>query len=109
MRRVSPSGGDSRAPRVETRGGAMSASGDARSGPELAGPKRLRKLLDAVMSVSTDLELSAVLQRIVESAADLVDARYGALGVLDEGGGELAEFITVGLTDEAREAIGPLP
>ena len=80
-----------------------------RPGRELAGPRRLRELLDAVMSVSSDLELSAVLQRIVESAAHLVDARYGALGVIDEGGGELAEFITVGLTDEERTAIGPLP
>jgi len=87
----------------------MSTSDNAHPSPEQAGPKRLRKLLDAVMSVSTDLELSAVLQRIVESAADLVDARYGALGVLDEGGGELSEFITVGLSDEEREAIGPLP
>lgn len=94
----------------EHTGRAMSTEDDAqRPSPENVGPRRLRKLLDAVMTVSTDLELSAVLQRIVESAVDLVDARYGALGVLDEGGGELGEFIAVGLTDEERAAIGPLP
>ena len=39
----------------------------------------------------------------------LVDARYGALGVLDESGTSLAEFITVGLDDPTRHSIGPLP
>src|SRR5947207_2588062 len=44
----------------------------------------MRRLLDAVLSVSSDLDLPTVLRRIVEAAADLVDARYAALGVLDE-------------------------
>jgi signal transduction histidine kinase len=74
-----------------------------------AGPRSLRQLLDAVMTVGSDLDLASVLAHIVESAAALVDARYGALGVLDETGTSLAEFITVGLDDEARRAIGPLP
>jgi len=66
-------------------------------------------LLDAVMSVSSDLDLPSVLRRIVQSATRLVDARYGALGVLDESGTRLAQFLTVGLSDEARAAIGDLP
>ena len=49
--------------------------------PEYAGPRRLRALLDAVLTVGSDLDLRAVLHRIVESAASLVDAQYGALGV----------------------------
>jgi signal transduction histidine kinase len=66
-------------------------------------------LLDAVMTVGSDLDLESVLGHIVESAVALVDARYGALGVLDESGTRLTQFITVGLTEEERGAIGPLP
>jgi signal transduction histidine kinase len=75
----------------------------------LAGPRKLRQLLDAVVSIGLDLDLPAMLRRIVESAADLADARYAALGVLDESGTRLAQFITVGIDDEGREAIGDLP
>lgn len=74
-----------------------------------AGPRALRQLLDAVLSISADLDLAAVLRRIVAAAAGLVDARYGALGVLDETKTELAEFITVGLDDATYRAIGDLP
>jgi signal transduction histidine kinase len=61
------------------------------------------------MTVGSDLDLPSVLRHIVQSAVDLVDARYGALGVLDETGTSLAEFITVGLDEETRRRIGPLP
>ncbi|MFH8813473.1 histidine kinase, partial [Streptomyces hygroscopicus] len=47
---------------------------------------RVHTLLDAVLVIGSDLELEVVLQRIVESAVSLVDARYGALGVLGEEG-----------------------
>jgi signal transduction histidine kinase len=77
--------------------------------PEYAGPKRLRELLGAVMAVASDLDLSTVLRRIVELAAELVEARYAALGVLDESGQSLSEFITVGLTVDEISAIGALP
>ena len=55
-----------------------------------------------MVAVSADLELSEVLGRIVRSACELVDARYGALGVLAPEGEHLVEFITHGLTDEER-------
>ena len=71
--------------------------------------QRMTSLLDAVLAVSSDLELSAVLRRIVESACQLVDAKYGALGVLGPQGEELVEFVTHGVTDEERAAIGPQP
>jgi len=76
---------------------------------EFAGPRSLRRLLDAVLTVGGDLDLPAMLQRLTQAAVDLVDARYGALGVLDEGGRRLTEFITVGVDDDTRAAIGPLP
>jgi signal transduction histidine kinase len=75
----------------------------------LAGPHQLRRLLDAVVSVGSELDLSEVLRRIVQVATDLVDARYGALGVLDETGSRLTEFLTVGITEDQRSAIGHLP
>jgi signal transduction histidine kinase len=68
-----------------------------------------RELLDAVLTIGSDLDLPAMLQRIVGSAVRLVDARYGALGVLDESRTQLAEFITVGISDDVRRAIGHLP
>jgi len=75
----------------------------------LAGPDQLRRLLEAVVSIGSELNLSEALRRIVQVATDLVDARYGALGVLDETGSRLAEFITVGISDEERAAIGHVP
>ncbi|GAB3580249.1 sensor histidine kinase [Calidifontibacter terrae] len=71
--------------------------------------ERLVHLLDAVVAVTADLELSDVLSRIVRAACELVDAKYGALGVLDRDREHLVEFITRGLTDEERAAIGDLP
>jgi signal transduction histidine kinase len=68
---------------------------------------RIRGLLEAVLSVGRELDLPHVLRRIVESATVLVDAEYGALGVVE--GGRLTEFLTVGVTDEQIAAIGHLP
>ena len=81
----------------------------ARAGSARAAQERLSALLDAVVAVSSDLELATVLRRIVESACHLVGARYGALGVLGPEGDELVEFVTHGISDEVRERIGPLP
>src|SRR5690606_14538503 len=69
----------------------------------------LQKVIAAVVSVGSDLDLETMLHRIIASAADLVDARYGALGVLDPTGTRLSEFVTVGIDDDVRSAIGPLP
>jgi signal transduction histidine kinase len=73
------------------------------------GPRQLRRLLEAVTTLSLDLSLPDVLRRIAESARELVDAKYCALGVLDPTGTYLTEFITVGIDDEGRDAIGELP
>ena len=76
---------------------------------DVAGPRSLRQLLDAVNTVGLDLDLPAMLRRIIESAVELVDATYGALGVLDETGTKLAQFITVGIDEEDHHKIGHLP
>jgi signal transduction histidine kinase len=75
----------------------------------VAGPQSLRRLLRAVISVGSDLDLTATLQRIVESATELSDAQYGALGVIDPSGTFLSEFVTVGVDAETRAKIGDLP
>ncbi|MCL2554659.1 MAG: GAF domain-containing sensor histidine kinase [Actinomycetia bacterium] len=68
---------------------------------------RIHSLLEAVLSVGRELDLPHVLRRIVESAVVLVDAEYGALGVVE--GDRLAEFLTVGVTEDEVAAIGHLP
>lgn len=69
---------------------------------------RMRTLLDAVLAVGSDLDLEVVLRRIVESAVTLVDARYGALGVLGEEG-TIKQFITVGVGEDVVARIGHYP
>jgi signal transduction histidine kinase len=64
----------------------------------LATRDRVNALFEAVIAVGTNLDIEVVLRGIVEAAVTLVDARYGAMGVIGEGG-TLAEFIPVGLTD----------
>ena len=71
--------------------------------------ERLTALLDAVMAVTADLELSEVLTRIVRSACELVDAKYGAMGILGPDREHLVEFVTRGLTSDERDAIGDPP
>ncbi len=66
-------------------------------------------LLDAVLSVGRNLDLTEVLSRIVQSACDMVGARYGALGVLRPDGQGLMEFVTTGLSLAEAEAIGAQP
>jgi signal transduction histidine kinase len=76
---------------------------------DAAGPKSLHELLDAVVTIGSDLDLPAMLRRIISSAVGLVDATYGALGVLDDTGTRLSQFITVGIDDAGHAAIGHLP
>jgi signal transduction histidine kinase len=70
---------------------------------------RLRALLDAVIAVTSELSLDAVLQRLVETAAELTDARYAALGVIDRTGQSLERFIVTGIDPETQAAIGDFP
>src|SRR5437763_6968488 len=70
---------------------------------------RLRGLLDAIAGFSSELSLDALLQRLVEVAAQLTDARYAALGVIDRSGSQLERFLTTGIDEDTRAAIGDLP
>jgi signal transduction histidine kinase len=78
---------------------------------EAAGPKedRLRALVEAGVAIASELSLDALLQRLVEKAAELTGARYAALGVIDPGGSGLEQFVTTGIDAETHAAIGDLP
>ncbi|MEX2328253.1 MAG: GAF domain-containing sensor histidine kinase [Nitriliruptoraceae bacterium] len=79
----------------------MGEPGDAAS--------QVARLLDAVLLVAGDLDLDVVLHRVVEAACSLVQARYGALGVIDEESGGLSSFVHQGIAPVDAERIGSLP
>jgi signal transduction histidine kinase len=66
-------------------------------------------ILDVARSVLAELDLDVVLERVLEAAQDLTGARYAAIGVLNPQRSELARFLTKGVDEAAREAIGTLP
>ncbi|MFI1969889.1 histidine kinase [Streptomyces cinnamoneus] len=74
---------------------------------ELTG--RVPQLLEAMRSVGTGLELRTTLDRIAETAAELADATYAAIGVLDPGGEGLSDFITYGVARDQYEHVAAFP
>jgi signal transduction histidine kinase len=71
--------------------------------------RRMGMLIEAGLTLASELDLDAVLERLVELAVEITDARYGALGVLAEGEARIERFVTHGVTDEERAAIGAPP
>jgi len=69
----------------------------------------MRALLDAGVALTSELSLDALLQRLVETASELTEARYAALGVIDPSGKELERFVTTGIDPDTHAAIGDLP
>jgi signal transduction histidine kinase len=69
---------------------------------------RYERLLESGLALAAELSLPAALQRIVELAAELTGAHYGALGVLGRDG-TITEFITTGISEADRAAIGHIP
>ena len=88
--------------------GELLAEVQDRVGQIVEGRDRLGGLVDAVLVVTSGLELDATLRTIVHTAIELVDARFGALGVRGEGH-ELVEFVYEGIDRGTRELIGHLP
>jgi len=70
---------------------------------------QLADLYEASIILTTELELGIVLERVVELACKLANAKYGALGVLDEDGKHIEQFITVGIPHEQRDKMGDFP
>ena len=70
---------------------------------------RFERLLGALVAVFSEHSLERVLQQLVDSARDVVGAKYAALGVLGADGTSLVQFVTSGISDDARHAIGDPP
>jgi signal transduction histidine kinase len=76
---------------------------------EATSPERMRRLVEVGISLSSELSLEALLRRLIETAVELTDARYGALGVIDRLGTGLEQFIAVGIDAGTQATIGDLP
>jgi len=74
-----------------------------------SGDSLLQAMSDAILAIASEPRLDPVLQKLVESAQHLVDARYAALGVPDEDGESFSKFIFTGMSDDLVANIGPLP
>jgi signal transduction histidine kinase len=72
-------------------------------------PATLRRVLEAVLLIEADIDLPILLHHIVDEARSMANARYGALGVLNDDGTALDQFITVGLEPEVEARIGARP
>ena len=70
---------------------------------------RLRRLIDAGRGLIAELDVEAVLKRLLDVAREITGARYAAVGVLDERRQELERFVTAGVDPETHRAIGDLP
>ncbi|MEU5956004.1 GAF domain-containing protein [Streptomyces sp. NPDC047525] len=75
--------------------------------PELTA--RVPQLLEAMRSVGAGLELHTTLDRICETAAELADAHYAAIGVVSEDGKGLSDFVYFGIDEKTADRIGRLP
>jgi len=71
--------------------------------------RRLRELIEVGRGLVAELDPEVVFGRVLEVARELTGARYAALGVLDDDRQELERFITHGIDEETRLAIGDLP
>jgi signal transduction histidine kinase len=70
---------------------------------------KLQRLVAAILMIEADVELPDLLRHLVEEACELVGARFGALGVLNEARTALDQFVTVGLSDDEESRIGARP
>ncbi len=70
---------------------------------------RLHRLIDAGRTLVSQLDVDALLEELLHVAAGVTGARYAALGILDEERRELERFLTHGVDDATRRAIGDLP
>ena len=70
--------------------------------------QQLFELHEAALEISSELDLSRLLQRIVDVARALTRSHYAALGIVGTDG-LIEQFLTSGISETEREAIGELP
>lgn len=71
--------------------------------------EQLAALHKAALILTKEVDLATVLQRVVDEARILAEAQYGAVGVLNEDGKYIDQFITSGITPQQRAVLGPPP
>jgi signal transduction histidine kinase len=71
--------------------------------------RELRRLIDVGRALVTDLDVESVLEQVLETVRELTEARYAALGILDGSKQELERFLYIGIDEDTRRVIGPLP
>jgi signal transduction histidine kinase len=71
--------------------------------------QRLQRLIEVGRALVAELDLEAVLERVLEAAQELTEAKYAALGVLNEDRSALGRFLARGVDEETHRAIGELP
>lgn len=76
---------------------------------KLSQDRRLELLVQASVALTTEPTLEGVIQRVVTTAAEVIGAKFAAIGVLDTDGRTLESFTTFGLSEEERARIGPPP
>jgi signal transduction histidine kinase len=69
----------------------------------------IRRLLDVGRALMSELDLEVVLESVLHTAREITGARYAALGILNDQRSELEQFLTSGIDDDTRRAIGDLP
>jgi signal transduction histidine kinase len=95
------------ATRVSTLSRCMQA-GESGPWPKLT-DRELKRLLDVGRGLVSNLDVESVLRQVLETGQELTEARYAALGILDERRQELERFLFIGIDEETRRLIGPLP
>lgn len=71
--------------------------------------EQLAALRTAALALTTELDLAVVLQKVVDLSRELAHAKYGALGVLDQNGAQIQQFITSGISAQERARLGAPP
>jgi GAF domain-containing protein len=83
-------------------------AGESSPAPKLT-ERELKRLLEVGRALVTKLDVESVLRQVLDTGRELTEARYAALGILDERGRELERFLYIGIDEGTRRLIGPLP
>ena len=87
----------------------MSATAPGRTDDAARIQGRFELLLEASIAIASEHSLDALLELVVESARNVVGARYAALGVIGPDGKSLSRFLTAGLSEDEKQKLGPVP
>jgi signal transduction histidine kinase len=94
---------------AQARSVALSVDSEAVPYRSIEDPAKLRRIIEATLLLEADLELPVLLRHLIDEARSMTGARYGAMGVLNDDGSALSDFLTVGLEPDQVARIGTRP